>query len=101
MLNSRITIRQRASGSDAAGQPVATMVDLVTVWAEIRHPSGLEVLRGDAPVSVVRASIRVRQRTDITAAMQAVHNGIIYDIKAILTDEIDRRFMFLVCEAAK
>jgi SPP1 family predicted phage head-tail adaptor len=100
-LNNRVTIRQRSGTTDAAGQPSRTFVDLVSVWADVRHPSGVEQLRGEAPVSVVRASIKVRLRSDITAAMQAVHAGVTYDIKAVLPDRQDRRFMFLTCEAAK
>lgn len=101
MLNNRVTIRQRSGAADAAGQPSRTFVDFVTVWSDVRHPNGLETLRGDAPVSIVRASIKVRLRSDITAAMQAVHAGVTYDIKAVLPDRLDRRFMFLICEAAK
>lgn len=100
-LNNRVTIRQRSGAADAAGQPSRTFVDLATVWADVRHPSGLEALRGEAPVSIVRASMRVRLRADVTPAMQAVCAGTVYDIKAVLPDRQDRRFMHLVCEAAK
>lgn len=100
-LNNRVTIRQRSGTADAANQPSRTFVDFVTVWADVRHPSGLEALRGDSPVSIVRASMRVRLRTDITPAMQAVCAGVTYDIKAILPDRRDRRYMDLICEAAK
>ena len=100
-LNNRVTIRQRSGVPDSFGQPSRTFVDFVTIWGEVRHPSGVEALRGEAPVSIVRASIKVRLRSDITAAMQAVSAGVTYDIKAVLPDRVDRRFMFLACEAAK
>lgn len=100
-LNTRIRIRQRSGAVDAAGQPSRAFVDYVPLWADVRHPSGLEALRGEAPVSIVRASMRVRMRSDITAAMQAVHAGTVYDIKAVLPDLKDRRYMHLVCEASK
>lgn len=100
-LNNRVTIRQRSGSGDAAGQPSRTFADYTSLWADVRHPNGLEALRGESPVSIVRASMRVRLRSDITAAMQAVHAGVTYDIKAILPDRQDRRFMYLVCEAAK
>ena len=100
-LNNRVTIRQRSGAADAAGQPSRAFVDFVAIWGEVRQPSGVEVLRGESPVSIVRASIKVRLRSDITPAMQAVHAGVTYDIQAVLPDRIDRRFMFLVCEAAK
>ncbi|WP_349743923.1 phage head closure protein [Roseateles cavernae] len=100
MLKHLITIRHRAPGTDGAGQPNGEMVNLVDLWADIRHPSGIEAARGDAPVSTVRASIKVRLRSGITAAMQAVHGTTVYDIKAVLPDLVDRRYMFLVCEAS-
>lgn len=100
VLNRRVTIRQQAAGTDAAGQPLAGWVTVDTVWASIRHPSGIEALRADAPVSTARASIKVRLRSGITAAMQAVHGATVYDIKAVLPDQEDRRYMFLVCEAS-
>lgn len=101
MLNNRITIRQRQTGSDAAGQPTSSMVDVVSLWADILHPSGIEAARADAPVSTVRASMKVRLRSDITAAMYVLSGSLLYDIKAVLPDLKDRRFMFLVCEASK
>lgn len=97
-LNCRVTIRQRQAGEDDHGQPLETWADVCTVWAEIRHPSGLETIKAGAEVSVVRASIKVRRRTGITSAMQLVHGGRTYDIEAILPDEVDRLYMLLVCK---
>lgn len=97
-LNSQITIRQRASGSDALGQPNGGWETVTTMWAEIRHPSGVEQLRGGGQVTTVSASIKVRRRTGITGAMQAVHGSTVYDIQAVLPDEVERQYMFLVCQ---
>ena len=97
-LNSLVTVRQRSAGSDELGQPLESWADVCTVWAEIRHPSGVELIKAGAEVSVVRASIKVRRRTGITAAMQLVHGGRTYDIEAILPDEVDRLYMLLVCK---
>ena len=47
----------------------------------------------------MRASIRIRRRDDITAAMRVVHGAKVYDIKAVLPDEHGRGFLDLVCEA--
>lgn len=97
-LNSRVTICQRAAGTDALGQPIETWATVATVWAEIRHPSGVEQIKAGAEVSTVLASIRVRRRAGITAGMQAVHGALVYDIEAVLPDEVDRIYMFLVCK---
>ena len=98
-LNSQIVIRQRAAGEDAHGQPLETWADVCTVWAEIRHPSGLETIKAGAEVSVVRVSIKVRKRAGITPAMRVVHGAALYDIEAVLPDEVERLYMHLVCKA--
>lgn len=98
-MNSLIEIRQRDAGADAGGQPLKTFNTVVaSLWAEIRHPSGVEQVRAGAQVSVVQASIKVRRRDGITPGMRAVHGSAVYDIRAVLPDEIERINMFLVCD---
>lgn len=99
-LNNQITIQQRTSATDALGQPVETWSDLAVVWGEIRHVSGMQQIKADAEISTVRASIKVYQRADITAAMRVLHGSTTYDIKAVLPDALGRVYMFLVCEVA-
>lgn len=101
MLNHRITLLRRAAGVDALNQPIDTWTALPDLFADVRFQSGLETLRAGAEVSVVRASIRVRARNDIDSSMRVRYLGVDYDIKAVLPDSADRRFMFLICEAAR
>lgn len=97
-LNRRITIQRLQDGQDEIGQPVQTWVDVATVWANIRYLNGVETVKSDAPVSVAKASIRIRRRTDVTAGMRAVHGSTIFDIKAVLPDEESRERVDLACE---
>lgn len=99
-LNRRIVIKQRGTAQDAIGQPVETWTTVATLYAEIKHPAGLTAIKGDADVSIVKASIRIRYRTDIDAGMRAEHGAAIYDIKAVLPDEAGRKHVDLVCERA-
>ncbi|MEP6587503.1 MAG: phage head closure protein [Polaromonas sp.] len=99
-LNSRVTIQAPSAGVDAIGQPVTTWTTLATVWANIRQQSGAESIRADKDISIVQASIRIRRRTDVTAAMRAVSSSTTYDIRAVLPDEQSREFVDLVCQAA-
>jgi SPP1 family predicted phage head-tail adaptor len=46
----------------------------------------------------VRASIRIRYRTDITAAMRVTDGSTVYQVKAVLPDS-GRQYLDLVCEA--
>lgn len=100
-LNSTIVIRQRAAGADALGQPSGGWQTVTTLWGEIRHPSGIEQARAGGEVTTIAASIKVRRRAGITPDMQAVHGSTVYDIQAVLPDEVDRLYMFLVCQAVQ
>lgn len=101
MLNQRITLLRRATGVDSLNQPIDTWAALPDLFADVRFQSGMETLRAGAEVSVLRASIRVRARADIDSGMRARYLNTDFDIKAVVPDSADRRFMFLICEAAK
>ncbi len=101
MLNSLITIQQRESGKDVAGQRTQSWVNFTTVWGEIAFPSGLQAIRGGEPVSIAKASIKVRLRSDLTADMRALCGTQVFDIKAVLPNMVNRKYMFLACEVSK
>lgn len=97
-LTSRVTIEQRSTTPDAWGQPTETWSEVVACWANIRHNSGAEAIKGDSEISVVKASIRIRWRTGITSAMRVVFGSATYAIKAVMEDHQRREFVDLVCE---
>ncbi|HEY8606628.1 MAG TPA: phage head closure protein [Noviherbaspirillum sp.] len=97
-LKHRVTIQKRGVSQDPDGELSDGWVDVAVVWADIRHQSGLETMKGGAEASVVRASIRIRYREGITSGMRAVHGGITYDIKAPLPDLARKEHVDLVCE---
>lgn len=97
-LNRKVSLRARGSTQDATGQPVETWTEYATPWANIRNRTGAESLRGDMDVSIVQTSIRIRRRTDVTAAHRVYHGSTVYEIKAVLPDEVSREHVDLVCE---
>ncbi|WP_367847006.1 phage head closure protein [Rhodoferax sp. WC2427] len=97
-LNRLVTILHQQPGQDAAGQPSSAWVQFAKPWANIKHLSGAAAIRADAETSVVQASIRIRYRLDITAAMRVQHRANIYEIKAVLPDEQGKQHIDLVCE---
>ena len=97
-LNRKITIRRRVTGVDPIGQPIDTTETVATVWANIRHTSGLEAIKGGAEASIVKSSIRIRYRAGIDASMTVLHGVTTYQIKAVLPDEAGRDYLDLVCE---
>ncbi len=98
-LNRRVTLRLPPSGQDAAGQPGTTWTDLVTVWANVRHPSGAEAMRADKDTSINQVRVRIRYRTDVTPAARVHDGAAVYQVKAVLPDLINKSFTDLVCEA--
>ena len=97
-LNNRVTIQQPATGQDEIGQPIPTWSTLAEVWANVRHLNGVETIKAGAEMSAVKASIRIRRRADVTAAMRVVLGSTVYQVKAVLQDEGKREWTDLVCE---
>ncbi|MFC4480753.1 phage head closure protein [Cupriavidus campinensis] len=93
-----MTIQRRAGGQDALGQPATDWLDVATVWADVKHKSGLEVIRADSPASIVQASIRIRYRDDLNAGMRVACAGAMYAITAVMPDIDRREYIDLVCE---
>lgn len=98
-LNCRITIQRKTAGEDEWGNPLPQgWEDIASVWADFRHKSGAETIRADAEISTVRASVRIRWRTDIDAGMRVRVNGAYYDIEAVLADMAKREYVDIVCK---
>lgn len=97
-LNSRVTIQQLTEGQDEIGQPVQVWTTLAEVWANVRTLNGVETIKAGAEMSAVKASIRIRRREDVTAAMRVLLGATTYQIKAVLQDEQTREWTDLACE---
>ena len=101
-LNSRVMVQRRGVAEDEWGQPLPeAWLDFLPLWANIKHLSGSQAIKAGAPTSIVQASIRIRYRTDIDAAMRVVHGTTVYEIKAPLPDEVRREYVDLVCEVVR
>ena len=95
-LNSRIALMQRGNTVDELGQPVESWTKVADLWADIRFLSGVESLKADAVVSVARASVRIRYRESVTAAMRLHYGTTVFEIKAVLPK--GREWVDLACE---
>lgn len=100
-LNRWVTLQRRVETPTGTGGTQVTWVDIASVWASIKHPSGMETVRSDFPVSVVKTSIRIRFRDDLDATCRVVHGATVYDIKAVLMDDVGREYVDLSCEAGQ
>jgi len=97
-MNDRITLQRPGPGAGKLRTP-ETWEPFATVWAHVLFPSGAEVVRAGAEVSIVKCSIRVRARADIDTSARVLFKGKAYDVESALPDSRDSRFMFLVCKA--
>jgi SPP1 family predicted phage head-tail adaptor len=97
-LKTRVVIQQQSAVQDSIGQPVNTWTTYATVWADIRHKSGVEAIKSGEVTSTVKASVRVRYKAGITAAMRVVHGSVVYQIQSVLRDVAHKDYMDLVCE---
>lgn len=98
-LRTRITIQKRGGGTNSWGEPDPdSWTDVATVWSDFRHKSGVETIRADAEVSTVRASVRIRWRTDVDAGMRLKVGDAYYLIEAVMPDMQRRVFVDLVCK---
>jgi SPP1 family predicted phage head-tail adaptor len=98
-FNRRATVQAPEPVKDEAGQPSTQWVDVVTsLPCNVLANTGRMQIAAGADVSRVQASIRIRWRTDITAAMRVVCGGTNFSIKAVLPDYAGRRYVDLVCE---
>ncbi|MFT3815442.1 MAG: phage head closure protein [Acidovorax sp.] len=98
-LNKRVTIQQKGAATNSWGEPLPdAWEEVAKVWARILHQSGMASIKADAQTSVVKASVRVRYRTDLLAGMRVLHGTTVYLVRAVLPDEVRREHVDLVCE---
>lgn len=100
-LNRRIRLQRRVDGQDDLGQPLTDWETVATVWAYAKFQTGIgfvgqEVFAGGNEVSRPVASFRIRWRSGVVPAMRIVDQADrIYDIRVVLPDEQDHRYLDL------
>jgi len=84
----RVQILSRTQGLDDFSAPLPDGWQVIaTVWAAIEPlKRGHEFFAGDQTQSVATYDIRMRYRADLTTDMHIQHNGIYYNIDAVLQD---------------
>lgn len=100
-LNRRITIQQRQTGADDAGQPFMNWQDVVTVWANIAGQTGMGTIKnsGDVTASIKGYSFRIRYLEGLNEGMRVLLDGQPFDVQAIRMDYAGREWTDIVCQA--
>ncbi|WP_236904091.1 phage head closure protein [Comamonas serinivorans] len=97
-LNTRITIQRQETAQDSAGEAIKSWVNHATVWSDFRNISGLQAAKNDAQASTVKASARIRWRTDLDHSMRVIAGSGTYTVEAVLQDMKRREYVDLVLE---
>lgn len=100
-LDRPIQLQRLVRTQDETGAENEAWATFVSTFANIKHLSGLETVRSEVPISVVKASIRIRLRDDVDATCRVLYRGTIYDIKAVMPDLESREYLDLACEAGQ
>lgn len=77
---------------------VTSWVDVATVWAEVRYLSGIQAIKSGAPVGQASVSIKVNRRDGLSPSMRVIYKGKTFEVQAVLPDEVERIYTFLVCK---
>jgi len=83
----RVIIQSPGAAQASDGQMVNSWPTFATVWAGIKHPSGISAIKAGMDMSAVKASIRILRLSGVHAGMRVLHGSTAYDIKAVLPDE--------------
>lgn len=97
-LRHRITIERKTAGEDTWGQPVETWETVARVPAEVWPMSGREYIAAQADQASVTTKITIRYQAGIEPEMRIMHDGMAYNIRAVLPDPTGRRHITLMCE---
>lgn len=97
-LRQRVLLQSLQTGQDTFGQPLRTWNDVATVWARVSPVTGREVYSAKAEYAQADMKIEMRYRSGVKAAMRAVHDGTIYNIKAVLDFDERHTDILLLCE---
>lgn len=100
-LRHRVTVQQLTVtlDEDTGAQSEAWTDFLTDEPADIVPMSGREFVASNALQAGVNTRMTIRHHAGLMARMRVVHEGVYYDIKAILPDPKFRQYATLMCEA--
>jgi SPP1 family predicted phage head-tail adaptor len=97
-MRHRVVIEEQSRASDGGGGAIVSWVAVDEVWAAILPADGTEGPEAGGLTSRVTQDIWIRARSGLRADMRLRSGARIFDIKAIIDDAGERRFLVLRCE---
>ncbi|MBD2797732.1 phage head closure protein [Xenorhabdus sp. 18] len=96
-LRHRITLQTFTQITSPSGQRIQEWRDIATVWAEVKHISGRELLASGAALAETTVRVWLRYRADVTPASRMVFRDQVYDIQAVIPNP-KRTQLELLCK---
>ena len=98
-LDQRVTIERVTYTQDPMGGMTEEWAPLATLWAAVEPLNGREFFAASTTLSETTTRIRIRYRPDLTVIDRINHNGVLYDITAIINPKSGDRELVLMCKA--
>lgn len=97
-MRHRVTLQQRATGTDAAGGVLNTWADFATRWASMDRAAGREVWDSAQRSGRVPAVFRMRYLAGVVPAMRLLFDGHVYNILSAVDQEGRRAELVITAE---
>lgn len=98
-LDQRVTVERYTSTEDELGQPIEAWAPLFTCWAAVEPLNGREFFAASTTLSETTTRVRIRYRPGLTVVDRINHDGVLYDIQAIINPKSGDRELVVMCKA--
>jgi len=85
-LRDRITLQSPTISKDAGGAQVESYANVgsdPTVWAQWVNDHGLELVSSEAERSIQRATVTIRDRSDVLTTWRVLRDGVAWGITSV------------------
>ena len=96
-LRHRVTLQRKETTTTARGAESLAWVDVATVWAEVRSPSGRERVAGELEIAQVSHLVVIRKRADATSALRVAWGERVFSVLSVLDTDNRGRWQTLEC----
>lgn len=97
-LRDIVDIHTHSGVRDSAGQLRGDLVFFCRSRAKVNFPPGMAQVRADMNISSRRISVTLRQGQGVLPGMFLTYEGIRYEVKSTVPNQLKRTFIDLVCE---
>jgi SPP1 family predicted phage head-tail adaptor len=97
-LRQSITIQQATISRNSFGEAVNTWSTVATVWAKVEMVSGTEKVDLQYASALLTHKVTIRALAGVVAKMRIAWHSRLFDINAVLDDNVGRQMVLLCSE---